>query len=412
MPKACSTRRGICTFYFIKMRKKVLIFHPHFTIAGGAGTFVLEVGSRLHDAGYQVVVLCIRQDSKITAGFREKINFIELGGELSSSLKHWLSLPCFLFRAHRIAKALKAEIIFPQVFPANWWGFICALSIRSKSYRPKVIWMCQEPSAFIHSRKWIAAISNPYKRLIAKVLNPFFKLVDLYLAKTADYVFANSKYGATYAADIYGFSAAKLSHVYLAADPDFCLNENSPVFQDRKNQIVTVCRLTKFKNVDFLIALIKQINTDSEVTIRLKIIGKGEEEQSLISMVNRLNLNDYVEFCGAVSKQELIHILSESKAFALASIDEPFGLTIVEALACGTPAIAFDSAGPSELVLDNVCGYLIPAKDSDSFADAAKKLCFNQQIFENFSAQARCRAAEFDWDKTTCTIAEKFDNNF
>ncbi len=386
------------------MKKRVLIFHPHFTISGGAGTFVLEVGSRLHDLGYQVIVISIRHDHAITSSFEEKITFIDIGGPLSSSILHWISLPFFMLKVCRIARNINPEILFPQVFPANWWGFIYALG----SKKPKVIWMCQEPSAFIHSEKWINAINSRLKRILARILNPVFKKLDLFLADKADYVFANSRYGAGYAAKVYGFRADKLSHVYLAADPDFSLAENAPTFDQRVSQVVTVCRLTKFKNVDFLIKLIKQVNAGSANPVKLKIIGKGEEENSLKELRDKLGLQDLVEFCGALSKEDLIKTLSESRAFALASVDEPFGLTVVEALACGTPAVVFDSAGPSEVVLDNLCGSLIPAMDSEKFGQAVKNLCSDRQLFERFSEQAKIRAKMFNWDNTTRVIAEKF----
>jgi glycosyltransferase involved in cell wall biosynthesis len=391
------------------MNKRILVFHPHFTIAGGAGTFVLEVCSRLKALGFESVILCIKRDSEITKKFDKDLVFVELGGPLSSSLLHWLSLPWFIFKAIKVTKALNPDIIFPQVFPANWWAGLCQILITNLERKPKLVWMCQEPSAFIHSRKWIDAIASTHMRVAAKLLNPSLQIIDKFLAKRTDFVFANSKYGAAYAKQIYNFSEDKLDYVYLGAEKSFFLGDNGPKFNQRKKEIITVCRLTKFKNVDFLINILSELNQNLAEPIKLRIIGKGEEEQSLKQQVKNLGLQDFVFFEGAVSEERLIQALSQSRALVLASVDEPFGLTVVEGLACGAPAIVSNSGGPSEIVSDSVCGYLIPALDKAKFIQAIKSICQDQLIFTELSEKAKTRAKDFDWDKTAQIIAKKFN---
>ena len=382
--------------------KTILILHPHFTIAGGAGNFVLEVGSRLADKGYKIIVCCISCNQKIVAPYRDKMEFIELGGPLSSSLKFWLLLPLFLFKVVRTCDRINPDLIFPQVFPANWWGFLYKL------LRPKVksIWMCQEPSAFIHSKTWISAIRDPLMNFLLRSLNPFLKIIDLYLAKHIDFVFANSKYGANYAARVYGYSSEKLQPLYLGANSAFMLGEKAPTFENRKFQIITICRLTKFKNVSLLIDSVYKLKKSGFEKIELKIVGRGEEEQALIEQVKTLNLTDSVRFCGALALPELVSELSSSRAFVLASIDEPFGLVVVEALACGTPAIVVDSGGPSEIVENNISGYQISAaeianKDVNNLSKKIEALLQNEQEFNKLSKAAIQRSAIFNWDLTT-----------
>ena len=144
--------------------KKILILHPHFTLAGGAGNFVLEVGSRLFAKGYEITVCTIRCDPELIKNYKDSIQFIDIGGALSSSFRHWLTLPIFLFKLFRTCDRLSPDLIFAQVFPSNWWGFIY------KALRPKtkLLWMCQEPSAFIHSKTWIAAITDPAMNFVRR----------------------------------------------------------------------------------------------------------------------------------------------------------------------------------------------------------------------------------------------------
>jgi len=63
--------------------------------------------------------------------------------------------------------------------------------------------MCHEPSAFIWEKKWINAIPSKSKRIIAKIINPLFRVIDKYLIKKSDVILANSKFTAERTKKIY-----------------------------------------------------------------------------------------------------------------------------------------------------------------------------------------------------------------
>lgn len=382
---------------------KILIFHPHFTIAGGAGNFVLETGSRLAEKGYKVIVLTISVDPEIVKSSSKKIEFIELGGPLSSSLSFWLALPLLLRKVLKICDKINPDVLFPQVFPANWWGFFC------KFMRPnyKLLWMCQEPSAFIHSKIWIDAVTDRFMNFVLRRFNPLLKRIDIFLAQKADSVLVNSQYGKIYASQIYNYPEPKLKILYLGANPMFPLGTPPPSFDQRKLQFITICRLTRFKNVALVIkalADLKEMKCDNFENLELKIVGRGEEEEALKKQVLHLKLSDSVSFCGALSSEELVRELSNSRAFVLASVDEPFGLAIVEALACGTPAVVVNSGGPAEIVEDNRSGYHVRREEivvgeTHNLAKKIEVLLNNERQFTLMSKAAIERSKLFSWDK-------------
>tara|TARA_R100000935_G_scaffold56217_2_gene87371 strand:- start:103 stop:921 length:819 start_codon:yes stop_codon:yes gene_type:complete len=109
------------------------------------------------------------------------------------------------------------------------------------------------------------------------------------------------------------------------------------------------CRLIPLKNVGFSIKIIKLLKNKG-VNVKLKIAGDGTELNSLISLVDKLKMNEYVEFDGLVQDMpkfynQIDYLISSSKI-------EDLPLTIVEALACGKVFISSNVGGISELTTE------------------------------------------------------------
>ena len=77
-------------------RKAVIILHPHFSIEGGAGRFVLEIGQRIA-SDFDVYVITLNNNSEITSEYN-KINFISISNVKTSSYVYWLLLPFWYMR--------------------------------------------------------------------------------------------------------------------------------------------------------------------------------------------------------------------------------------------------------------------------------------------------------------------------
>ena len=375
----------------------VVVLHPHFTLPGGAGKFVLEVGSRLADRGCRVIVVCIRANPEIVGPFREKIEFREIGGALSSSFLFWLMFP---WGCTKVWRALPRQpfVLFPQVFPANWWGFLYKLA------HPGVplVWMCQEPSAFIHSRTWLRALPGGLSKWFAHLLNPLLKLLDVRLARTADRVLANSLATKREACRVYGYDPDRVLLCYPGV--------NTAAFHaaatvTRRNQVVTVGRLTRFKNVDVIIRAVHLLAGTVSGGVTLKIVGRGEEERNLRRLSHELGLDREVVFCGSLGEAELVRTIQESKAFVLASVDEPFGIVAVEAMACGTPCVVEGSGGPAETVQDGKTGFHVVGPDPAAYAGKIRLLFEDHELFDAMSAHAVLRAGRYSWESAADIIA-------
>ena len=150
----------------------LVYLHPHFTYPGGGGTVVLETAKRLVKMGVKVSIITQSGNSERLKQYPE-IHFEFVGGPLPNSFSYWIQYFAIYKRVERILDDISPDIIFPQVFPANYWGFLY------KKHNPKVpcLWFCHEPSAFVHDIKIINGLPEPM-RFFAKLSNPFMKYID------------------------------------------------------------------------------------------------------------------------------------------------------------------------------------------------------------------------------------------
>ncbi len=366
-------------------------------LPGGAGRFALETATELCARGWEVHIASIRANDAIVGNFKN-IKFHNLGGPLSSSVLYWFYLPILLIKVFVLTKNLKPDVLFSQVFPANWWGFIAKLFWGKNIFH---VWMCQEPSAFIHSSKWLSALPMSPAGLLARILNPILKPTDVFLSKYKDIVFANSNYSKSLAINAYSYLDQEVGICYPGVD----VNRFKPVDTNRiKYQFVTCCRLTKFKNIDLVIKTFAKLESNQ---ITLTIIGDGEEYQNLVSLTQSLQMQERIIFCRTVSDAQMVELLQKSFALIHPAQEEPFGLVPVEAMACGTPVVAIKDGGPGETVVHLKTGYLCGQASEEELKNAILWL-IEQSDFKSISEECKNRAQLFTWKKAVDTLESAF----
>jgi len=153
-------------------------------------------------------------------------------------------------------------------------------------------------------------------------------------------------------------------------------------------RLLTVGRLKKVKNHALLLRAVARLK--GVLNFRLVIVGDGECELELRTLVEELGLSEDVRFAGFQSDPAPFY--QSADVFVLSSDYEGFGNVIVEALACGTPVVSTNCpSGPSEILNDGEFGTLVPVSDEGALANgilSALKTKTN-------SAKLKSRAADF-----------------
>ena len=114
-----------------------------------------------------------------------------------------------------------------------------------------------------------------------------------------------------------------------------------------------------------------------------------------------MSLEKDVIFTGFVDKQTIGKIYSLSDIVAIPSLNEPFGIVVLEAMLFRKPIVGSNSGGIPEILQNNVNGQLIDPKDAFKFADALEKYLKNQDLSEKIGRLNREKVIkEFSWTKT------------
>jgi len=130
-----------------------------------------------------------------------------------------------------------------------------------------------------------------------------------------------------------------------------------------------VARLTRQKRIDVAIrALALLVGRGAEA--QLRIAGDGPEREALARLARDEGVSDRVHFEGVRTAAELAALHSETAALVMPAEREGYGLVVVEAALCGTPAVVADSGALPELVEDGSTGWVVPPGDPASLADA------------------------------------------
>lgn len=158
--------------------------------------------------------------------------------------------------------------------------------------------------------------------------------------------------------------------------------------------IVSVGRLTRQKGYDILIGLMPRI-LQSNPSVRLYIIGEGEERSALESQIKALNLTDSIILTGFMENPYAL--MKDMDLFVCSSVAEGFSLVIAEAMIVGLPVVSMACAGPSELLGQGEYGLLCP--DYDALATSVVNISLDEQQLRELQEKSRLRALDFNTEK-------------
>ena len=156
-------------------------------------------------------------------------------------------------------------------------------------------------------------------------------------------------------------------------------------------------RIKRYKSVDHLIkafGIVKKTIPD----VRLKIVGDGDNLPELQKLALSLGLEKSIDFTGFIDKEDKVKILQECHVVVNPSVKEGWGLTIIEANACGTPTVAADVPGLRDSVKNGETGLLYPYGKIEKCAEHIVKFLTDKPFRSEISKNAVDWAASFHWD--------------
>jgi GalNAc-alpha-(1->4)-GalNAc-alpha-(1->3)-diNAcBac-PP-undecaprenol alpha-1,4-N-acetyl-D-galactosaminyltransferase len=175
----------------------------------------------------------------------------------------------------------------------------------------------------------------------------------------------------------------------------------------RENNILMVGRFIESKQQDVLIEIFSKLNAPDW---KLVLVGydhlNQKNQKKWEELAKKMNVSDRVIFTG--KQEDVEHYYLTSKIFAFSSVSEGFPNVIGEAMSSELPVVAFDCiAGPSDLVLNDYNGFLIPLNNKDLFRDKLQYLIDNPESVSTMGKNSKKFITKYDLN-AICSEFEKF----
>ena len=167
--------------------------------------------------------------------------------------------------------------------------------------------------------------------------------------------------------------------------------------------ILYVGQLYEAKGVDVLLDAVHLLRNRD---VQLKIVGHGRKEDQLRELARNLGVSEKVEFLGKIENEDLPEIYRNAHLFVHPGIwEEPFGRSVLEAMASGLPVITSDVGAPPELI--NGCGLTFTAGRADELANVISIILDDVELRKELGIKARNKALkEYNAD----SIVERIEN--
>jgi glycogen synthase len=156
----------------------------------------------------------------------------------------------------------------------------------------------------------------------------------------------------------------------------------------REPLVLAAGRLTLQKGFFDLLEIFGSVHRNAPQA-RLRIVGTGPDERMLNGAILESQAASATELLPFSDRRALCAHYQQARVLAVPSVYEPFGLVAIEAMACGTPVVAYATGGLPEIITDGVDGIMIAPNDRGGFAAALIRLLGDQSEAECLGARAR-----------------------
>lgn len=238
-------------------------------------------------------------------------------------------------------------------------------------------------TSFNYKKHW-------YTRIIGEAMNHFLRIYDFETSQRPDILIANSKNVAERIKKFY-----RRDSVVIYPPVNISSKYQASSIKDRK-YFLSLSRLVRGKGTDIIVEACSKLN------LPLKVVGTGPELERLKKMAG-----PSIKFAGEVKDEELPEIYANAKALIVASENEDFGITSIEAQSVGTPVIAVKAGGYLETVIEGRTGLFFGQSTVESLIQTLEKFDDN-----NFKEEDLKKNAErFSKDQFKKQILDLIDKN-
>ncbi len=178
--------------------------------------------------------------------------------------------------------------------------------------------------------------------------------------------------------------------------------------EEARPYILCVAAHNEKKGLDVLLRAFASI-ANLHRQLKLVLVGDGPLRKELQDLATSLELNGQVSFAGSRDRTDVAGFLHGCEVFVLPSRSEPFGIAIIEAMACGKPVVATKTGGIPEIIENGHDGLLVEPDNAAELADAIQRLMNGPNLRRTIGVKGRAKVNErFLWENTGSAYQQLF----
>jgi glycosyltransferase involved in cell wall biosynthesis len=368
--------------------------------AGGQNAHVAELSTALARRGHEVRVYTRRDDptSKRTVPFRDGVVVEHVPAGPAKRIAKDDLLPYMGDFGRHLATSWASGPFRPDVVHAHFWmSGLAAVTATAELRIPVVV--TYHALGSVKRRFQGDKDTSPHTRVgLERQLGT---LADRVIAQSEDEVLELGRMGIRRADTVVVPSGVDIEHFStsgpVAAPPPGGLR-----------RILSVGRLVERKGFADLIQALRRV-PGAELTVLGGLpagkLGRDPEAKRLRALAQRCGVADRVHLGGCVPHEDMPAWYRSADLVACAPWYEPFGLTPLEAMACGVPVVAYAVGGIAESVIDGVTGILVPPRDTNALAGALRELLGDEVRRMSYASAAVDRVrSRFTWQRTAFDV--------
>ena len=406
------------------MKKRIALISEHaspFGVlggvdSGGQNVYVGQLARHLAAMGYAVDVFTRRENFLLpeVADWIEGVRIIHVPAGPATLVRKEDLLPWMADFTAYVQQFCKCQSPTYDLIHANFWmsGLVAAEIKRSLGI------------PFIITFHALGRVRRLHQGKADEFPDERFAIEDRIIAET-DAIVAECPQDEADLCQLYNADPAKITMIPCGFNPaEFeplskILARVALGFSAEERIILQLGRMVPRKGVDAVIRSLEYLIQEYQMPVRLIIVGGDAQDPDarIASEVNRLQtiaidigVSDSVTFAGRQGREVLKYYYSAADIFITTPWYEPFGITPVEAMACGTPVIGANVGGVKFTVKNGETGYLVPPNQPQAIAAKIAYLYQHPQVLQQFQGQAIQRANQlFTWHTVTTQMAVLYE---
>ncbi|BDC19498.1 glycosyltransferase family 4 protein [Acidianus sp. HS-5] len=325
------------------------LYHPN---AGGAENVIYEIGKRLEG----VTWLAEEVKGRPKVEYLNGIKIIRKGNK-------------FTLHLYSLKEAKNHEIVIDSI----------AHAVPFFSY--------------LVNKKAIALVHHVHQDVVKFELNPFLaEAVRVAERRIRNYKYIISVSNTTKQDLIKKLKVdeRRITVIYNGVDHE----KFKPGEKSEKPIVFWIGRMMKYKNPFDVIEVKRRVKNRN---VKFVVAGGGE----LSAEFGEIAKKEGIYYLGKIDEKTKIDLYKKSWVILSTSFIEGWGMTIVEANSCGTPAVAYSTGSLPEIIKNDINGFIVPYKDTETIAKYIDYLTSDDNVMKELSRKSYEESLKYDWNKTT-----------